>query len=71
MQYGGASVVNKITVSDMASLTEIFLCWLSISPILVAGFTFPGDWHKIRQMMITRRDKEKLNEEIVTLLDSV
>jgi len=35
---------------------------VAISPGLVAGFTFPGDWHKIRQMMRTRRDKEKLNE---------
>jgi hypothetical protein len=36
--------------------------------MLVSSFTFPGDWHKIRQMMKTRRAKEKLNEEIVNFL---
>lgn len=31
-------------------------------PKLIESFTFPGDWHKIRQMMKTRRAKEEINE---------
>ena len=31
---------------------------LFLLPGLVVGFTFPGDWHKIRQMMEARREAE-------------
>ena len=33
---------------------------LALSPLLVETFTFPGDWHKIRQMMEARRDLQQL-----------
>jgi len=38
----------------------LFLC-----PILVESFSFPGDWHKIRQMMKARWDKQTLNKELL------
>ena len=31
---------------------------LFLLPPLVVSFTFPGDWHKIRQMMEARREAE-------------
>eukprot|EP00092_Neocalanus_flemingeri_P102983 GFUD01131729.1.p1 GENE.GFUD01131729.1~~GFUD01131729.1.p1 ORF type:complete len:527 (+),score=142.23 GFUD01131729.1:57-1637(+) len=33
---------------------------LVLSSVLVDGFTFPGDWHKIRQIMDMRQQKEEL-----------
>jgi len=35
----------------------IFLL-LALTPLLVESFTFPGDWHKIRQMMEARQEQE-------------
>eukprot|EP00092_Neocalanus_flemingeri_P064060 GFUD01077632.1.p1 GENE.GFUD01077632.1~~GFUD01077632.1.p1 ORF type:complete len:532 (-),score=119.38 GFUD01077632.1:340-1935(-) len=46
----------------MLGFKLIILCSMFLCPILVESFTFPGDWHKIRQMMKTRRNKEELNE---------
>ena len=31
---------------------------LVITTVMVDSFTFPGDWHKIRQMMEARKEKE-------------
>jgi len=46
----------------MIFFTHVFLFSVILCPIFVESFTFPGDWHKIRQMMKTRRAKEEVNE---------
>ena len=46
---------------------EILLFCLFLCPILVESFTFPGDWHKIRQMMKARWDRQQLNKDEVIL----
>ena len=52
---------------EMKSFKILFLC-LFLCPILVESFTFPGDWHKIRQMMKARLDKQELHSQLVILL---
>ena len=37
---------------------------LALSPLVVQTFTFPGDWHKIRQMMEARKEQES---EVLTV----
>ncbi len=39
-----------------AMLAQFLL--LAITTVMVESFTFPGDWHKIRQMMEARKEKE-------------
>ena len=40
-----------------AAMLALFLL-LVITTVMVDSFTFPGDWHKIRQMMEARKEKE-------------
>lgn len=49
---------------------NILLFFLFLCPILVESFTFPGDWHKIRQMMKARWDKQQLNKDTEVILSS-
>ena len=37
---------------------SLHLLLVLLLPPLVVSFTFPGDWHKIRQMMEARREAE-------------
>ena len=41
---------------------------LILLPPLVVSFTFPGDWHKIRQMMEARREAEA---EVLTEAETI
>ena len=46
----------------LAQTASLFLLvFLPLAP-LVVSFTFPGDWHKIRQMMEARREAEVLSQ---------
>ena len=43
----------------LAQTGSMFLVLVALLlPPLVVTFTFPGDWHKIRQMMEARKEKE-------------
>ena len=57
--------------ADPASLTDMLVpaASLFLLPGLVVSFTFPGDWHKIRQMMEARREAEAevISELILTI----
>ena len=42
----------------LAQTASLLLLLVLLLPPLVVSFTFPGDWHKIRQMMEARREAE-------------
>ena len=52
----------------LAQTASLLLLLVLLLPPLVVSFTFPGDWHKIRQMMEARREAEA---EVLTEAETI
>jgi len=61
--FAGDEMMYQVR-KEMKSFKILFLS-LFLCPILVESFTFPGDWHKIRQMMKARLDKQELHSQLM------
>ena len=60
-----AGLLVLVLLPSMVSARQILLYILSMLSIVkrsfqVAGFSFPNDWYKIRQMMEERRKNEEV-----------